>query len=60
MSIKYEGKININEKIENLLKEMLNDEDLTYTISIYESRTNEKLDKLLIEVSNIENSMPNF
>ena len=60
MSIKYDGKTNINEKVDSILKEMIDDEDLTYTIAIYESRQNEKISKLLIEVSNIENSMPNF
>lgn len=46
MSIRYDGKTNINEKVNNLLREMINDEDLTYTIAIYEDRKNEKINKL--------------
>lgn len=60
MSIKYTGKTEIKEKLINILDEMLNDEDLTYTIQVYENRENEKISKFMVEVINIENSMPNF
>lgn len=60
MSIKYYGKSNIEGKIDDLFKEMLADEEFTYTIAIHESRENEKLYKLLIEVINIENSNENL
>lgn len=60
MSIKYDGLSDLEYKITSLVEEMQNDEELRYTIHIYESRRNEKIEKLLIEVSNIENSMPNF
>lgn len=60
MSIKYFGNTEIKEEINKLLEEMEKDEELAYTIHIYESRENEKISKLLIEVSNIENSMLNF
>lgn len=58
--IKYEGKSDIKEKIKEALDEMLKDEDFTYTIQIYESRENEKISKFMMEVVDIENSMPNF
>lgn len=58
--IKYFGNEPINEKIKKLINEMVVDEDLTYTIKIYENREDEKISKLLIEVADIQNSMPNF
>ena len=58
--IKYEGKTDIKEKIKEVLDEMLKDEDFTYTIQIYESRENEKISKFMMEVVDIEKSMPNF
>ncbi len=58
--INYTGKTNLKEKIEQTLEEMLNDTDFIYTIQIYESRENEKISKFMMEVINIENSMPNF
>lgn len=60
MSINYFGKSDIKQKVAELITEMLEDTELSYTISIYESRKNEKISNLLIEVSNVENSMPNF
>jgi len=60
MSIKYFGNSDIKQKITELITEMLEDTELSYTIRIYESREDEKISKLLIEVSNIEDTMPNF
>ena len=60
MSIRYFGNKDIRLRVEELLIEMLEDTELSYTISIHESRENEKISKLVIEVSNVENSMPNF
>ncbi len=58
--IKYFGKNSIPAKIKELFDEMAEDEELSYTIKIYESREDEKISKLLIEVIDIQNSMPNF
>ena len=58
--IKYFGKTNIEEKIKNLIEEMVKDEELSYTIKIYEEREDEKISKLMFEVTDIRNSMPNF
>lgn len=58
--IKYTGKTVLKEKVKKILDEMSQDEDLTYTIQIYENRENEKISKFMLEVTNIENSMPNF
>lgn len=58
--IKYFGKTDIKEKINELMKEMYEDEELSYTIRIYENRENEKISKLMIEVADISNSMPDF
>lgn len=58
--IKYFGKKDIKEKINELIKEMYEDEELSYTIQIYENRENEKISKLMIEVADISNSMPDF
>ena len=58
--IKYFGKTDIKEKINELIKEMYEDEELSYTIQIYENRENEKISKLMIEVVDIKNSMPDF
>lgn len=58
--IKYFGKTNIEEKIKNLIEEMVKDEELSYTIKIYEEREDEKISKLMFEVIDIQNSMPNF
>jgi len=58
--IKYFGKTNIEEKIKNLIEEMAKDEELSYTIKIYENREDEKISKLMFEVIDIQNSMPNF
>lgn len=60
MSIKYFGKTEIKEKINALLDEMLNDNELTYTIRINEDRIDENIAKLQIELVDINNSMPNF
>ena len=58
--IKYFGKTDIKEKINELIKEMYEDEELSYTIQIHENRENEKISKLMIEVADISNSMPDF
>ena len=58
--ITYTGEMDINEKIKNLIDEMYADNDFNYTIRIYESRENEKISKLMIEVVDIRNSMPDF
>ncbi len=58
--IVYTGKTDIKEKINNLIDEMLKDEDFKYTIQVYENRENEKISKFMVEVINIEDSMPNF
>lgn len=58
--IVYTGKTDIKEKINNLIDEMLKDEDFKYTIQVYENRENEKIRKFIVEVINIEDSMPNF
>ena len=60
MSIKYFGKTEIKEKINALLDEMLNNNELTYTIRINEDRIDENIAKLQIELVDINNSMPNF
>lgn len=58
--IVYTGKTDIKAKINSLIDEMLKDEDFKYTIQVYENRENEKISKFMVEVINIENSMPNF
>lgn len=58
--ISYGGKTPVKEKIKEVLDEMLEDEDFTYTIQIYENRENEKISKFMIEVVDIKNSMPDF
>ena len=58
--IKYEGKTDIKEKINSVIDEMLKDEDFKYTIQVYENRENEKISKFMVELINIEDSMPNF
>jgi len=58
--ITYTGKIEIKEKIKNILKEMEEDTDLNYTLQVYENRENDKISKFMFEVVNIQNSMPNF
>lgn len=58
--IVYTGKTDIKEKINNLIDEMLIDEDFKYTIQVYENRENERISKFMVEVINIEDSMPNF
>ena len=58
--IKYTGKTDIKDKIMNVINEMIEDEDLSYTIQVYENRENDKISKFMLEVINIENSMPNF
>lgn len=60
MSIKYFGKTEIKEKINALLDEMLNDNEMTYTIRINEDRIDENIAKLQIELVDINNSIPNF
>lgn len=51
--ITYTGGTELKKKINNLIDEMLEDKDLNYTIQIYESRENEKISKLMIEVINL-------
>ncbi len=58
--IVYTGKTDIKEKINSVIDEMLKDEDFKYTIQVYENRENEKISKFMVEVINIEDSMPNF
>lgn len=58
--IKYTGKTDLKDKIIGVINEMLEDEDLSYTIQVYENRENDKISKFMVEVINIENSMPNF
>lgn len=58
--ITYTGKTDLKEKVNKLIDEMIDDEDLNYTIQIYENRENEKISKFMFEVVNIQNSMPNF
>ena len=58
--ITYNDKSEIKEKINTLLDELLNDEELNYTINIREGRLNGTINELKIEVINIQNSMPNF
>jgi hypothetical protein len=58
--IEYDGKMKLEDKINELLIEMTNNKDLIYTIHIHESRENEAISKLLIEVSDIKNAMPDF
>lgn len=58
--IKYTGKTDVKDKIMNVINEMLKDKDLSYTIQVYENRENDKISKFMVEVINIENSMPNF
>lgn len=58
--ITYTGETDISEKIKDLIDEMCADQDLNFTIQIYESRENEKISKLMIEVIDIKNSMPDF
>lgn len=60
MSVRYTGETDLKIKIEEIINEMLDDNDLTYTIKINESRENEKITKFVLEVTNIENSMPDF
>lgn len=58
--IVYTGKTDIKEKINSVIDEMLKDEDFKYTIQVYENRENEKISKFMVELINIEDSMPNF
>lgn len=58
--IKYGGKTKVTEKINEVLDEMLEDEDFTYTIQIYENRENEKISKFMLEVVDIKKSVPDF
>ena len=58
--ITYTGETDIKEKIKDLIDEMYADNELDYTIKIYESREDEKISKLMIEVADIKNSMPDF
>ena len=58
--ITYTGKTDVKQKINDMIDEMLKDEDFNYTIQVYENRENEKISKFMIEVVNIQNSMPNF
>lgn len=58
--ITYTGKTDVREKISDLIDEMYADDDFNYTIQIYESRENEKISKFMVELINIEDSMPNF
>ena len=58
--IVYTGKTDIKEKINSVIDEMLKDEDFKYTIQVYENRENEKISKFMVDVINIEDSMPNF
>lgn len=58
--ITYTGETDVSEKIKDLIDEMYADNDFNYTIQIYESRENEKISKLMIEVIDIKNSMPDF
>lgn len=52
--IEYSGKTNIEEKIKNLIEEMAKDGELIYAIKIYENREDEKISKLMFEVTNIK------
>lgn len=58
--INYDGKTNPKEKINKIIDEMIEDEDFTYRIQIYENRENEKISKFMLEVVDIKNSMPDF
>lgn len=58
--ITYTGETDVREKISELIDEMCADQDLNFTIQIYESRENEKISKLMIEVIDIKNSIPDF
>lgn len=58
--ITYDGKTDLKNKINNIIDEMLNDEDLVYTIRIKENRIDEKLEQFMFEVTDIRNSMPDF
>ena len=58
--ITYTGKTDLKEKVNELLKEMEQDDDFIYTIRVYENREDEKISKFMFEVVNIQNSMPNF
>lgn len=58
--IQYEGKTEVKEKIKEVVDEMLEDEDFTYTIQIYENRENEKIKRFMFEVADVKKSMPDF
>lgn len=58
--ITYTGKTNLKEKVNEVLKEMEQDNDFIYTIRVYENREDEKISKFMFEVVNIQDSMPNF
>ena len=58
--VTYDDKCEIKEKINKLLDELLNDNELNYTINIREGRLNGRINELKIEVVNIQNSMPDF
>lgn len=58
--IKYTGKTDVKDKMISVINEMIEDKDLSYTIQVYENRENDKISKFMVEVINIENSMPNF
>lgn len=58
--IKYTGKTELKDKIIGVINEMLEDKDLSYTIQVYENRENDKISKFMVEVINIQDSMPNF
>lgn len=58
--ITYEDKKDFKDKINSLIDELLNDEDLNYKLNIKEERLNGKITFLDIQTVNIENSMPNF
>ena len=58
--INYDGKTNPKEKINKIIDEMIDDNNYSYTIQIYENRENEKISKFMLEVIDIKNSMPDF
>ena len=60
MSIRYEGKSNIEDKVNALLKEMREDENLMFTLYIEEHRKDEIIDYLNIKVISVDDRMPNF
>ena len=58
--IEYSGKEDIKSKIYKIIDEMANDKELIYELAINESRINDVLRELKLEIVSIRDSMPNF